>query len=370
MKKTIHLLTVMLILTIILSACTSNTIPKDNDNNIESTVTNTIEKTSIVTTTFPQYDWVRQILGDNIEDVDLTLLLDSGVDLHNYQPTVEDIAKISNADMFIYVGGESDAWVDDTLRASSNENMIVINLLESLGDKVKEEEIIEGMEHDHNHEDEDHDHEQDEDHEHEEDHDHDEDHEHDEDHNHDEDHEHEHALDEHVWLSLKNAQIICSHISDKLVGIFPESEDMIRANTQEYISMLDKLDKEYEEAIGSSAYNTLLFGDRFPFRYLMDDYNLNYYAAFSGCSAETEASFETIVFLSDKLDELMLPNIMVIESSDQSIAKTIVQNTGSKNQNVLVLDSIQSVTVSDVNSGYTYLAAMEKNLGVLKSALN
>lgn len=361
MKKIVYLLVVMMIFMTFLSACTSN---GDEISNVDSTE-DTDDKISIVATTFPQYDWIRQILGDELENVDLTLLLDSGVDLHSYQPTVEDIAKISNSHMFVYVGGESDNWTDEVLGTVSNDDMVVINLTEVLGDRVKEEEIVEGMEHSHEHDEEDHDHDHEDDHEHEEhDHEHDDEHEHDE---HDHDHNHN---DEHVWLSLENAQIISSYISDELTNLLPEASESIELNTEEYISELTALDEEYEDSISSAAYNTLLFGDRFPFRYLVDDYGLDYYAAFSGCSAETEASFETIVFLSNKLDELNIPNIMVIESSDQSIANTIVENSQSENQNILVLDSMQSVTASDVDSGYTYLDTMEKNLEVLKSALN
>ena len=358
MKKIIYLLMILLISTSMLLACTSNG-QDDEISKVDSTE-DTNERISIVATTFPQYDWIRQILGDEMENVDLTLLLDSGVDLHSYQPTVEDIAKISNAQMFIHVGGHSDEWTDDVLRTASNDDMVVINLVEALGDRVKVEVSVEGMEPSPGHE-----HEQEEDH-----HDHD----HDDEHNHDDEHDnhtHEHGHDdEHVWLSLENAQILCSYISKELSNLLPESSDTIASNTQEYIAKLADLDKEYEEAISSASYDTLLFGDRFPFRYLVDDYGLNYYAAFSGCSAESEASFETVVFLANKLEELNLPNIIVIESSDQSIANTIIQNSNSNAQDVLVLDSMQSVTASDVDSGYTYLDTMEKNLEVLKSALN
>lgn len=359
MKKIIYLLVVMMLLMTFLSACASN--PEENETGSVDATEDTDEKISIVVTTFPQYDWVREILGDELDNVDLTLLLDSGVDLHSYQPTVEDIATISNAEMFIYVGGESDEWTDEVLETASNDDMVIINLMEVLGDRVKEEEIVEGMEHSHDHDDE---------HDHDHDHDHEDEHDHDHDHDDEHDHDHDHHLDEHVWLSLKNAQIICSYVSDELAKLLPEASDSLTSNTEEYISKLTSLDEAYEDAIDSAAYNTLLFGDRFPFRYLVDDYGLNYYAAFSGCSAETEASFETIVFLSNKIDELDLSNIMVIESSDQSIANTIIENAQSEEQNILILDSMQSVTASHVDSGYTYLDTMEENLEILKSALN
>lgn len=332
MKKILSCLTAVFLLMLALSACTKQNAVTMN------------EKISIVATTFPQYDWVRQILGNEVENIELTLLLSNGVDLHSYQPTVEDIAAISNCDMFIYVGGESDSWVESALQATSGKDRVVMNLLEILGDLVKEEEIIEGMEHSHEHEDtflETGD-----------------------------EHTDDHELDEHVWLSLKNAKIICSYLSDELGKLDSKNSSVYAGNTEKYTAQLTALDTEYQNTVKTSPVHTLLFGDRFPFRYLTDDYNLNYYAAFSGCSAETEASFETIVFLTDKADKLNLQNIMVIESSDQSIAATIVQSSINKNQTILVLDSMQSITTSALASGTTYLSIMEKNLEVLKEALS
>ena len=307
------------------------------------------KKLSIVTTIFPEYDWVMNILGDKKENAEVTMLLDNGVDLHSYQPTADDIVKIKTCDMFIYVGGESDEWVEDVLETADNKDMVVINLLEELGDQVKEEELIEGM--------------QDED-EHEEDHD--------EDHDHEHEHHHEEGeveYDEHVWLSLKNAKILVEKISKKLQTLDATNADSFEKNTKAYIEKLDALDKEYEAAVAEGSIKTLLFGDRFPFRYLVDDYGLTYYAAFIGCSAETEASFETIAFLSEKVNELNLHTILTIEGSDQKIAKTIVENTSSKDQKIMVLDSMQSVTSKDVSGGENYYSVMEKNLEVLKEAL-
>ena len=311
-------------------------------------------KKSIVVTIFPEYDWVMNILGDKASEADVTMLLDSGVDLHSYQPTAMDMAKISGCDIFMYVGGESDEWAKDALASSINKDMQVLNLLEILGDKVKEEEIKEGMEHDHEHVDGEHENEDgDEDHDHE--------------HHHEED---EIEYDEHVWLSLKNTSVICEAIESALEKIDPENKDIYKANCEEYKQKLSDLDSRYSETVSAGETKTLLFGDRFPFRYLIDDYGLDYYAAFVGCSAESEASFETIVFLSGKMDELGLKHVMTIESSDGKIADTIIQNTGSKEQDILVLDSMQSVTSNDVKNGETYLGVMEKNLEVLKKALN
>lgn len=318
MKRLIALLLVFLLLG---SLCACGNAPAETSQG----------KLSIVTTIFPEYDWVREILGDRLEDVELTMLLDSGVDLHNYQPTADDIIKISTCDMFIYVGGESDSWVADTLKEATNGNMVVISLLDVLGDAVKQEEIVEGMEHDED--------------------------------------EEEGEADEHVWLSLKNAEIICSYLAEAIAAMDGDSAVVYEENAAAYIEKLRALDGRYEAAVVEASGDTLLFGDRFPLRYLAEDYGLTYYAAFSGCSAETEASFETVAFLAGKVDELELSCVMTIEGSDHRLAETIVSTTAEKNQTVLTVDSMQSVTAADVKNGAGYLAIMEKNLTVLAEAL-
>ncbi len=301
----------------------------------------------VVTTIFPEYDWVREILGDKADNAEVTMLLDNGADLHSYQPTADDIVKISECDLFIYVGGESDDWVDDALKNAANKNMKVVNLLEALGERVKTEEVVEGMQ--------------------EEDHDHEDTDEHDDAKEHD--HEEEAEYDEHVWLSLKNAQTLCSAISGVLQQIDPDNKDTYAANASAYIKKLSALDADYQAAVDAAARKTVLFGDRFPFRYLAEDYGLRYYAAFAGCSAESEASFETISFLAGKVDELNLPCVLTIEGVQHKIAETIVRNTAAKNQKVLMMDSMQSTTSKDAANGTTYLSVMERNLSVLKEAL-
>ena len=294
----------------------------------------------IVTTIFPEYDWVQEIMGDKADNAQITMLLDSGTDLHSYQPTAEDILKISTCDLFIYVGGESDEWVEDALQEATNRDMKVIDLLETLGDQAKEEELVEGMqEPDHDHE--------------------------------DEDHEHEEGpeYDEHVWLSLKNAQILCGAITDALVEVDPDNAASYQANNTAYCGKLAALNEQYQAVVDAAAQKTILFGDRFPFRYLADDYGLNYYAAFVGCSAETEASFETVAFLAGKVDELGLNAVCTIEKSDQKIAQTIVQNTQTKDQQIMTMDSMQSVLSQDIQGGASYLSIMESNLAVLKEVL-
>lgn len=339
MKKYIAILIVTILAVLCLSACEQKNV--DTAKKSTNTETNTTEdkkddKVKVVTTIFPEYDWVKEIAGEESENIDLTMLLDNGVDLHSYQPTAEDIMKISDCDLFIYVGGESDAWVDDALKEAVNKNMKVINLLEVLGSTVKEEEVVEGMEAEEEEESEE---------------------------------EEEPEYDEHVWLSLKNAKVFCRTIAENLSEIDKEHEEIYSANEKKYEEKLDALDQNYQETVDSANQKTLLFGDRFPFRYLVDDYGLSYYAAFVGCSAETEASFETISFLAQKVDELGLKSILTIEKSDQKIAKTIIENTTDKNQKILTMDSMQSTTSDDVKNGTTYLSVMESNLDVLKEAL-
>ncbi|MBP5652543.1 MAG: zinc ABC transporter substrate-binding protein [Lachnospiraceae bacterium] len=328
MRKSIAILAIVLMMTGLLTACSDG--PAKSG------------KKQIVATIFPEYDWVMNVLGDKAGDYDVTMLLDNGVDLHSFQATAQDIMKISSCDMLIYVGGESDEWIGDALKEAVNKDMVVINLLETLGDAVKEEEIIEGMEG------EEHEHESGEENEHDVD---------------------EIEYDEHVWLSLRNAEVIVNAIADAFAGIDSQNAKVYSSNAAEYNGKLKALDTEYKEAVKGAEVKTLLFGDRFPFRYLTDDYGLDYYAAFAGCSAETEASFETVIFLANKLDELSLKSILTIETSDGKLAKTIKDNSKTADREILILDSMQSTTSKDIANGVTYLGIMEKNLEVLKKAL-
>lgn len=330
MKKflKICLYTIALAVAVFMVGCKGNDLPVDDG------------KLKIVTTIFPEYDWVKQIAGDS-NNLDITFLMKNGGDLHSYSPSAEDILKISSCDMLVYVGGESDKWIEEILENSVNSNIKTINLMNVLGEKAKEEELVEGME------DDDHD-------------DHD---------DHDDD-DAELEYDEHVWLSLDNAQLFVKSITENLCAIDSENAGTYKANCEKYLSQLDALDDKYEEVIENSKYKTLIFADRFPFRYLTDDYDLSYYAAFKGCSAETEASFETITFLANKADELNLPRILTIDGSDGKIAKTVVTASKNKDRTIYSLDSLQSVTDNEVQSGKTYIKAMESNLEILKKALN
>lgn len=283
----------------------------------------------IVATVFPIYDWASHIAKDT--DTEVTLLMDSGVDLHSFQPSVKDILTLTEADLFLYVGGESDQWIQNALKQPHNPDRISLNLLETLGTRAKQEETVEGMEK--------------------------------------EDDEEDQALDEHIWLSLKNAEVLTEAIRNALSSLDPENRAVYESNAETYCAALDALDRKYEAAVRKAKVRTLLFGDRFPFRYLTDDYGLRYYAAFSGCSAETEASFETVRFLAEKADEYGLKAVLTIEGADKRLAETIIRNTASKSLKILSLDSMQSINKEDVLHGADYLAVMEKNLEVLKKAL-
>lgn len=318
-----NLLTMVAALSLVLSGCGTGNASKD--------------RLHIVATIMPEYDWVMNVLGENPGNAEVTLLLESGADLHSYQPSAADIMKIADCDVFICVGGEADKWTEDALKESRNPELAVIRLLETDGAGVREEETPEGAEEDldHDHEEEHHD-------------------------------EHEEEYDEHIWLSLRSAQVLVQTISDVITEKDPDHADVYSANTAAYLEQLAALDQEYQETVSNAQFQSLLFGDRYPFRYMADDYGLTCYAAFSGCSAETEASFETVLFLAGKLDELGLNHVMTIEGSDGRIAKTIIENSKDKNRDILTLNSMQG----SMDKNTSYLDVMKDNLNVLKEALN
>lgn len=337
------------------------------------------KKATVVATIYPQYAWLKEILGSHAESMGLTLLIKNGMDLHSYKPSAQDIATIAKADMVVYVGGESDEWIEKALEATPNEKRVTVNLMEALGDRVKEEEIVEGMqaeeeEHEHHH----HEHgEEAEEHEH-----HHHEHakvgepaeptEHAE--AHEEHHEHEaHAEevehDEHVWLSLKNAEILVNALAQAAAKLDATHEAEYKANAAAYVEKIKELDDSYRVMVAGTTHKTVLFGDRFPFRYLVDDYGIKYYAAFVGCSAESEASFETVAFLANKMDSLALPAIFTIDGSDAKIANAILAaSKKSKEAEVLTLNSMQSIKAAQMDS-LDYLGMMRDNLEVLKKAL-
>ena len=297
------------------------------------------DKIKIVCASFPEYDWTRQIVGEENDHIQLTLIADNGMDIHNYQPSVEDMVEIDDCDLLIYNGGTSEQWIEDAV-ADNEKKPRMISMMELLEEDVVEEEIVDGMEE-------------------EEDHDHDE--------------ETDHATDdieydEHVWLSLKHAQKMVNEIAQAVMEMDTEQSAVYEANKNAYVEKIKGLDASYETVVQEAGTKLLLFGDRFPFRYLTEDYGLTYYAAFPGCSAETEASFETIIFLAEKIDEYKLPCILTIDGSDKSIAESI-QNNVNGEAVIKEMNSLQAVSQAQIAEGITYLSVMEENLEVLKEAL-
>ena len=291
-------------------------------------------KVSIVATIFPQYDWLRNILGEYADKVDLKLLIKNGTDLHSYEPSALDIASIASADLVVYVGGESDEWIEKALAATPKTGRVQVNLMKELGDRVKEEEVIEGMQSDPG-----------------------------------EDGEGP-ENDEHIWLSLKNAEILVKSLAQTLAKIDTANASIYRANAILYASKIHDLDWAYDSTVSYAPQKAILFGDRFPFRYMVDDYGIKYYAAFVGCSAESEASFETVAFLAGMMDSLSLPAIFTIDGSHPNVARAILNaSKNSKNVPVLQLNSMQSVTDEQIRSGLDYLSIMQSNLEMLKKAL-
>lgn len=278
-------------------------------------------KINVLCTVFPLYDWARNIAGNTAE---VSLLNENGADMHSYQPTAADIVRLHSCDILIYTGGESEKWVTEVIKQSYNENLKALNLIELLGDRAVTERE-EGAEHRENGD----------------------------------------ETDEHIWLSLKNAEILTDKIAAALSDADNKNADIYKTNAAKYSERLTALDNEYTEVLKNAKHKTLIFADRFPFRYFTEDYGLDYYAAFPGCSAETEASFETVIFLAKKADE----NggcIFITETSNGDIAKAVNRNTAKKNKKILTLDSMQSVKKKDIKNGVTYISVMQKNLETLK----
>lgn len=291
------------------------------------------DKVSIVTTMFAAYDFAREIAGDR---ADITLLLKPGADYHSYEPSPKDMAAIDNCDIFIYTGGENDDWVDRIAATSSNKDMKIIKMLD-LVDKY-EEEITEGMEHH-------------------------------EGHNHDEDHDHDEDTsewDEHVWTDPENAMIIAKKIADTLALADYQGKDYYMGNYKKYEKELKDLDEEFRSLIDNAKRKEVIFGDRFPLRYFVEAYGLTYYAAFPGCTSESEPSAKTVAFLIDKVKTDNIPVIFTIELSNGNIAKTIAKSTGTK---VLTFYTCHNISKDDFEKGETYVSLMRRNLATLKEAL-
>ncbi|MDR0884851.1 MAG: metal ABC transporter substrate-binding protein [Clostridiales Family XIII bacterium] len=301
-------------------------------------------KISIVATVFPPYDFAREIVGDQAE---VTMLLPPASESHSFEPTPQDIIKIQNCDVFIYVGGESDEWVNNVLASMDTSKMKIITLMDCVS--AVPEEVVEGMEEE----------------------------------NVDEEETDANAAnadepnkpndseepeyDEHVWTSPKNAKLIVQKISDALCTVDTKNSSTYQQNAESYQTKLDELDTAFQTVVDGAARKTIVFGDRFPFRYFADAYGLTYFAAFPGCSTETEPSAATIKFLIDKVNAEKIPVIFHIELSNEKMARTISESTGAK---VLQLHACHNISKVDFEQGVSYLDIMTQNVDAIKEALN
>ncbi|MDR1736166.1 MAG: metal ABC transporter substrate-binding protein [Oscillospiraceae bacterium] len=286
-------------------------------------------KISVISTIFAPFDFAREIAGDM---ADIRMLLPLASEIHSFEPSPQDIIDITNCDVFIYVGGESETWVEEQILASIDlEGKQVISLMDCV--ETVDEEIVEGMEEEE-----------------------------------EEEEEGEGApQDEHVWTAPKNAKLIVQKITDALCAQDSANADAFRQNSDSYQTRLDALDAELKDVTDGAARKTVVFGDRFPFRYLADAYGLKYFAAFPGCSEVTEPkSPATVAFLINKVKEEQLPAVFYIELSNQRIADTIVEDTGAKK---LLLHSCHNLTKADFDGGATYISLMQANVQALKEAL-
>ena len=281
------------------------------------------KKFSIVTTNFPAYDFARAVAGNQAQ---IKMLLKPGVDMHGYEPSPEDIIDIENCSLFIYTGGESDEWVEGILENTRNIN--TLRMMDAV--KPVKEEIVEGMESE-------------------------------------EEDKEEVEYDEHVWTSLRNAQLIIDVIQNRLSEIYPDERASFAQNSANYKAKLADLDQKFQSIVDNSSRRTLIFGDRFPLRYFVDDYNLEYFAAFPGCSEQNEASSKTISYLVNKIKTEEIPVVLKIELTSDDIAQTIANETGAK---VLVFSAAHNISAEDFENGRTYADIMEANLAVLEEALN
>lgn len=286
-----------------------------------------VDKISIITSNFPAFDFARAVAGDKAE---IKMLVKPGTETHDFEPTPQDIIDVKSSDLFIYTGGESDAWIEDILGDLEGSNTKLFRMMDAV--TVVEEELVEGMEHEEEHEPDDH----------------------------------EPEYDEHVWTSLKNAAKIITGLKDELNKISPENEALFETNAENYLARLAAIDQGFRSVVANGARTTLVFGDRFPLRYFVDDYDLDYFAAFPGCSEQTEASSKTIAFLIDKIKSEGIPVVFKIEMSSGEIASTIAAETNAK---VLIFHSAHNISADDFKAGVTYAEIMKRNVEALKEAL-
>ena len=277
----------------------------------------------IISSSFVGYDFVRAISGN---DSDVSMLLKPGAEAHSFEPTPEDIIDIKNADLFIYTGGESEIWIKKLLENNEIPKEKTLRLMDFI--ELKKEETPKGSE---------------------------------ESENDDND-----EYDEHIWTSLTNAKIILTEIKNKLISLYPEKEQLFEENYKNYFERLEKIDKEIKKVVSKSDKNELIFGDRFPFRYFVDEYDLKYYAAFPGCSEQTEASSNTISLLVKEAKEKDIHVVLKIELTSDKLAKTIADELNAK---VLELNSAHNISQTDFENGKTFADIFEENVEVLREAL-
>ena len=338
MQKKILIFLTLLFSIIIVSCNDANKNTKENNKEIDNS------KLKVVTTIFPIYDFTRNIAADN---VNLQMIIKPGIEIHSFNTTPADVIDIQNADVFIYIGGESEAWAEKIVSSMDTNNKKIVRLIDYV--KALDEEIVEGMEHDidHNHEEEAN---------------------HEEHENHiEESHTHEGVYDEHIWTSPKNAQLMVTAICNALSEIDANNADIYKTNADKYNQELTVLDKEIRNAVNSSKRKNIVFGDRFPFRYLAEEYGLEYRAPFTGCSSQVDASPKTIAYLMNYIKDNKIPYLYYIELSNEKIANTLIEQTGAEK---LKLHSGQNVSKEEFNSGVTYLSIMRDNLESLKKGLN
>ena len=292
---------------------------------------NSVEKIAVVATNFPAYDFVRAVADDKAE---VKMLVKPGAETHDFEPSPGDIIDIQKSKLFVYTGGESDEWIEDVLDDIDAGKVKMLKMMDAV--KVVEEEVVSGMEGD----------------------------------EHDNEHEHHDEgkteYDEHVWTSLRNASKIVESIKEELVKISPENREEFEQNAKKYTEKLAELDRKFREIVEAGERKVVVFGDRFPLRYFVDDYGLEYYAAFPGCSEQTEASSRTVAFLVDKVKTEKIPVVFAIEMGNGELARTIANEAGAK---VLTFNALHNVSLDDFKNGRTYVEMMEENLDVLEEAL-
>lgn len=289
------------------------------------------EKISIVCTNFPEYDFARQIAGDK---ADVTMLLKPGAESHTYEPSPDDIKKIKDCDMFVYVGGDSDEWVEDVLESVDKSEVTVFKLMDQV--KTVEEVTVEGMEPEDEEEPA-------------------------------EGGEDEPEMDEHVWTSPKNAATIVKNMAKTMEKLDEKNKSTYEKNADAYVEKINKLDEEFREVVKNGKRKEIIVADRFPFRYFCEEYGLKYYAAFPGCSTDTQPSAKTVAFLTDKVKEDRIPVVFHIELSNEEMSKSIAEATGAKSR---LLNAVHNVSDEDFRNGATYVSLMEHNVEALKEALN